>query len=451
MANKMTKAQSAQQEKERTKKWLEELLKDDGDLRALSKWKEKINIFDILQSAKTEIRHSKVLAWLLTVDGNHALGEAFVREFIKTVIKKNTDKSNDIFEWSFVDYTSQIVLTEQNNIDILVRFEGKDAKYVIAIENKTKTTEHKAGKSEKLQTDKYKEFVDNEYADYKKMYVYLTSMDDTPKNKAWCVISYEDVLSMIEAVRGKGPSPQAALIIDNYCDLIKKSLIGRDGDLFRECQEVYGKHPDAFKTLFDYCKNNRIKTKDPEMLGLCNRIYALYEQELDLVYENKEDETALLVEWLVDNIGKHKDFVLCENSNKTYVTFTSQRLNELIPSLPNAESSWGTKNTYQFWFYTVDYKKDKRIKLAIELGGDHLTEESKRVHETVIKKMKPSNKSPEYTYKIVRSKMIDLKKFWDGKELDDLDFSRVIQPAEDWVEKFVENLKKPQSEEAAKA
>ena len=90
-------------ELENKKQLLKNLIVNDNDLKALSKWLEKINIFYILNSGKTEIKHSKVLAWLLNVDGNHHLGDAFVKEFIKNVIKNNPEKSNDIFDWSFID------------------------------------------------------------------------------------------------------------------------------------------------------------------------------------------------------------------------------------------------------------------------------------------------------------------------------------------------------------
>ena len=90
---------------------LQKLIEEDSELRELSKYEEKINIFTIIKNGATEIRHSNILAWLLQVREYHGLGEAFLREFIKTAIRNNPDKAS-ILDWAFLDYSAQIVQTE---------------------------------------------------------------------------------------------------------------------------------------------------------------------------------------------------------------------------------------------------------------------------------------------------------------------------------------------------
>ena len=414
---------------------LKAFLLDIECLEPLAEWTEPLNIFDILKSGKTEIKHSKVLAWLMTVDGNHRLGDTFVREFVKKVIKNNPNMDYDLFDWSFIDYSSQIVRTEEHNIDITVRFEGIESKNIIVIENKTKTTEHTAGKSGKPQTVQYREQIEKDYGEYKKLFVYLTSMDEQPEDfEYWCVLSYDDILDIIETtIKDKELLPQVKLIIDNYCDLIKQSVIGRDTELFRECNLVYNNHREAIQLLFDYSKNKRIrsKNKNAELLKICDRVYALYEQELELIYQNKEDKTAQLVEKLVELICKTEDFEMTTSSGKTYVTFTSKALNDLIPELPTPISSWETKNTYQFWFHTVDYKSDEKIKLAVELGGNNLTGELTEIHNKIINGVKPSNMTSPYTYKILRS----------VSKIDFSDIDKGFDQALSHVKKWVEEIK----------
>ena len=41
---------------------LQELIVNDSDLRALSKFEDKINIFNIIKNGATEIRHSNILS-----------------------------------------------------------------------------------------------------------------------------------------------------------------------------------------------------------------------------------------------------------------------------------------------------------------------------------------------------------------------------------------------------
>ena len=419
---------------DREKSMLQELIKNDKDLKALSNWINKINIFEILKSGKTEIRHSKVLAWLMSADGNHCLGDAFIRAFVKKVIKNNPDMPYDLFDWAFIDYFSQIVRTEEDNIDIVVRFEGLESKNILVVENKTKTTEHKAGKTGISQSYSYRDKIEKKYADYKKLFVYLTPINEKPEDSEnWCVLSYDDVLDVIDtAIDGKDLLPQVRLIIENYCDLIKKNVIGRDDDLFKKCNLVYTNHQEVIDLLFNYCKNKRIKNKDEELLQTCNRVYALYEQELDLIYQNKVDETATLVEKVVGLINETPGLTLTSSSNKTYVMFTVNELNELIPQLSTPHSSWGTINTYHFWLYTVEYKNNKTLKLAFELGGKNLTREASEVHEKIIAAMKPSNKGTPYTFKIIKS----------IPQIDFNDVKSAFKNVCDYVKEWVEEIKK---------
>ena len=388
---------------EQNKALLKELIENDKDIRYLSKWVEKINIFDILKSSKTETKHSNLLAWLMTVDGNHQLGDAFVREFIKKVIKNNSEMKKDLFDWAFIDYSSQIVKTEDNDIDITIRFENLDSNNILVIENKTKSKEHNAGKSDTPQNLSYREYIENNYKDYKKLYVYLTPTGDQPEDaENWCILTYDDILDIIDSViSGKELLPQVKMLIDNYCDLIKKDVIGRNPDLYNDCNAVYDNHKEAIQLLFDYSKNNQFKNKDAELLKLCNKIYALYEDELDLIYQNKKDTTAQLVEELVKYINDTSDFEIAPSSGKSYVTFTSKALNSLIPLFDEDISSWGTKYSYQFWFYTVDYKNDKTIKLAFELGGNNTKVKNiYDIHKKIIDGIKPVNKNIDFKYKI---------------------------------------------------
>ena len=43
----------------------------------------RFNVFDVLRNAEYEIRHSNVLAWLLTPGETHGLGDKFLRGFIE--------------------------------------------------------------------------------------------------------------------------------------------------------------------------------------------------------------------------------------------------------------------------------------------------------------------------------------------------------------------------------
>ena len=54
-----------------------------------------LNLFSILKTESTEIRHSNVLAWLLDPNGNHELGTQFAEIFFGSI--RNALKNNEKF------------------------------------------------------------------------------------------------------------------------------------------------------------------------------------------------------------------------------------------------------------------------------------------------------------------------------------------------------------------
>jgi hypothetical protein len=422
---------------------LQKLIEEDSELRKLSEYEEKINIFTIIKNGATEIRHSNILAWLLQVREHHGLGESFLREFIKAVIRNNPDKAS-ILDWAFLDYSAQIVQTEDKNIDITIKFEN--TKHVIAIENKTKSSEHKAGNSENKQTTEYRRRIEDDCDGYEKLFVYLTPDGDLPADEDWCILSYQDILTIIEdLLKSNSLLPEVALILSNYCSLIKSDVIGRDNKLFAACNNVYKRHRLALDLLLDYSSNKtKVKQIDPANAELCGRVYSLYENEIELIRKNQVDEVAELALKLANYIDKEDGLSLSESAGKTYIFFTSQELDQYLPRLKTNEGSWGTKNSYHFWFYTGQYRSKKTLRFALELGGLGLSEEDKTTRAKIISKLKPNDKRPEYRYKIIKSKAIPMPKKAEGETLTEEEISTIfkkgLQSVKDWTKDCIKAL-----------
>jgi hypothetical protein len=415
---------------------LQELIVNDSDLRALSKFEDKINIFNIIKNGATEIRHSNILAWLLHVRENHGLGELFVRELIKAAIRNNPGKGN-ILDWAFLDYSAQIVETEKHKIDILVRFET--TKHIIAIENKTKSTEHDAAQTGEKQTIIYRNRVEKDYPEHKKLFIYLTPTGDFPADDQWCVLSYEDILSIIEPLlANKNTLPEVELILSNYCALIKSDVIGKDNALFTACNAVYQNHADALDLLFQYA-NKKPKNKDSQLIALCNKIYSLYETELAMVRKNWEDPVTKLVNTLFNCIKKEEGFELSQSAGKTYVSFSSHALDQYLPRLEKPNSSWGTTNTYLFWIRTNDYKENGVLRFALEFGGWNLPENTYANQNKIASALKPNVNRSEYQYKIIRSVSVDIGTNPTDDQIVSV-FQQCIALANQWTEECIRIL-----------
>ena len=68
-------------------KELENFLLHTDCLNALNPWLDNFNIFDVLKLSRTEIRHSNMISWLLNPHENHGLGDSFIRELIRIIIR----------------------------------------------------------------------------------------------------------------------------------------------------------------------------------------------------------------------------------------------------------------------------------------------------------------------------------------------------------------------------
>ncbi len=68
---------------------LDAFLVDNRELEQLHARLSAFNLFSILRIDHAEIRHSNVLAWLLTPGESHGLGPVFLRRFLSRLLMDN--------------------------------------------------------------------------------------------------------------------------------------------------------------------------------------------------------------------------------------------------------------------------------------------------------------------------------------------------------------------------
>lgn len=171
------------------KKCLKNLLEDMDDIEEkLSKWTGKTNIFQILKLSKNEIRHSNFLAFLFAPNETHNLSDEFFKMFLKRYIDSNDDTKAAInyFDALLNSYENLIVYRENKNIDILLVSEKN--KIVVCIENKILSSESGG------QLNKYQRYIERNYSNYKKIFVFLTPDGNEPTNPSWGIITYKNIV-----------------------------------------------------------------------------------------------------------------------------------------------------------------------------------------------------------------------------------------------------------------
>lgn len=313
-------------------KALREFLLDIGCLDKLSKWTNRFNLFDVLKITRTEIRHSNVLAWLLDPHENHGLGSTVLQGFVRFAASSFDDK--DLFGELLMDLSSFTVQREWKKIDIFAL--SDESRYVIAIENKIDSGEHSD------QLNRYRSIIEKAYPGWKIRYIFLSPQgDDASDRENWLPMSYSDVLEIIEpAIEGKQLSEGAAILIDNYLEMIRRDIVD-----------------------------------DVELATICSEIYAKHKRALDLIYENMPDKKTAMAEIFVDWARDKEEagaLSLAEKKcSKTYTRFTTPGMSRLLPPGKDTLGGWNTPDNY--FYEIVCNSDDYRLQMCVSASG--LTEE----------------------------------------------------------------------------
>ncbi|MDO5519022.1 MAG: PD-(D/E)XK nuclease family protein [bacterium] len=357
------------------KEVLQEFLLDIECLDELLPWTKKFNIFDVLKLARTEIRHSNMLAWLFDPNENHGLGSMFLAGFVKRIVENACDNKYDIFSLLLMDFHSFVVYREWKNIDILLV--SDEEKKLIAIENKVGSQEHSN------QLNRYRHILEETYSDYQRILIYLTPDGTEPSDSEnWIISSYIDVVEVLEMICNRiDLKPEIELMICNYIEIIRREVVD-----------------------------------DQQLVEVCNKIYNKHKRALDLIFEHRIDGNDRKKDIIIDTLKElenNGDIILRDNiGNNKYFMFSTAKMNEYLGELDNEVSTWGTKSVYYYW---VCLEKTY-IGCAFELGGVNITDEQRSKMDMIIKMEKPNDNKFDFKFKKIYTEKRNLTEMEEDDE-----------------------------------
>lgn len=323
---------------------LKNFLLDIDCLDQLDEWTGKFNMFDILKITRAEIRHSNLLAWLLTPNENHGLNDSIIKGFIQYAVTALPKESEDIFDALLMDFRSFALLREWHHIDILAVSEKE--KHVLCIENKIDSREHDN------QLARYQKTIEETFPDFKRRtYIYLSPAGaDSSIPDTWISMSYNDVIQIIEnACKKIKLLPEAELLINNYIETIRRDIVG-DERLAKICAEIYSKHKRA----------------------------------LDLIYENKPDRASDVAEyfrnWGVQKTQSGEIEIVLDKCSKTYTRFKTATMSEILPDAEEATSGWNTRNYY---FYELINNGGVEFYIQISFSSKNIPDKLREICDKI--------------------------------------------------------------------
>jgi hypothetical protein len=328
---------------------LENFLLENEELEKLESLLAEFNVFETLDAVRAEIRHSNVLAWLMSPNANHGLGDRFLRSFLKHLFADNRDAIKSeltFFHIEGFNLDDVEIRREWNRIDLLLVSEANNL--VVVIENKVGTDEHDD------QLNRYFRLVSEEFPECHKIFVFLTPEGLTPSDEAnWIIFDYPRIYYILRRLlesRKNTLSEGACDFINQYCIILR-----------------------------------RYSMPGSEIEEICRRIYQKHRQALDLIFEYKSD-SQLEVSEIVQDLVKKNDNLVVDGATKTVIRFTSRRLDDVIPK---KGQGWVSSNRILLFEFDNDGERGM-LRLYIGPGDNEIRN---RLHAIAKKDTKLFNMS----------------------------------------------------------
>ena len=318
---------------------------EDLKLKRLDQLLAEFNLFEVLSIARSELLHSRVVAWLLDSHGSHGLGDAFLRGFLRQAalaanrVGIDTRTPNDIDGWNL---DSAEVFRERHNIDILVIDECNEL--VCLIENKIDSGEHSN------QLSRYLSTVRRTYQRLTPLPVFLTPSGTRPANaqdaKEYASLGYESIASLIgEMLETEGTCIRASVadFLKQYELTLRRSVLEIPSDIDRLAYKIYSEHQEAIDLIVQARSKlsaanwdiieSAVENFAPDLrlFSRSSRLLKYVSRSLEQVAELREgeDETGLITMF---------DFLFFQESVRlrlmvgTGPRTTRKRLHELTPT-----------------------------------------------------------------------------------------------------------------------
>ena len=331
-------------------------LEADTSFQQLSQKMQTLNIFEVLGITNAEIRHSNFLAWLLDPNGNHGMGDKFLREFVSKLGQREVVPEN---------VTVCIVRREWQHIDLLVLCQKE--KYLLCVENKVFSEEHDN------QLRRYRDMLLEEYPDYTMSFAFLSPDGIAPLSaddqQYWQTVSYADILDAIESAKGGSALlPEVNMLLDHYTAAVRRHIVG-DDNIKKLCQDFYDRHKEVLDTIYENCKTS-----------------------LNPICEVAED-------WCREKSEQGELIFSPQWSNNTYTRFTTEAIRKLFPQHTKPISGWKTTDMA---FYEI-IKLENYFKITLSLCSDNLTDEQRAACDRVSQALNRPDRKEDWRWKRIRN------------------------------------------------
>lgn len=237
---------------------IENFLINNARVSEIEAYLTKFNPLTVMKIEKMEIRHSAILGWLLNPNGNHGIGDWFLKAFLSEALKgtKLPISALDVFS---SELSSANVYIEHDNIDILIEIPNE--KWIFIIENKV------GSKQSKNQLKKYRELMekrfspksdskDKEEKKYKICGVFLTLNYEEPDDDKYAPIRYVECHKLLALLLKQHRDSLSSKVLDfihHYTEVVERecNMSDENEDMIQLAKKLYREHKDVIKFIYE--------------------------------------------------------------------------------------------------------------------------------------------------------------------------------------------------------
>lgn len=243
----------------------DELFVNDEKLGKIQAYLNRFNPIRVMKMESMEIRHSSILAWLMTPDETHGLEDRFLKAFLVEALKKEVTV-NRIAEG---DLKTALVSVERqlrdSNKKIDIFIQDAHNKQVFIIENKYYSAQH----GDQLAT--YRESVEREFGDAVSVKgIFLSLHDEIPEDGKYARIGYHVIPEILEGVVKDMTEGEVKAFILHYLDILEEGvgMSKSQKDMISSARSIFRKHRKLLKFINDYGRTAEFLPAVTAMIGV---------------------------------------------------------------------------------------------------------------------------------------------------------------------------------------
>jgi hypothetical protein len=382
---------------------LEALVIENADLQELEQLLDPFNIFEAIGVVRQELRHSDFLAFLLDPQQNHGLGDLFARRLLQRILRAPHIAAVPItpLDLDLLRLDEAEVRREWQNIDILLLDESR--RLAVIIENKIDSGE------QGNQLCRYWATVQQHFPGFGIIGIFLTPEGQLPSDERYIPASYQLIRQLIEDLAQNQMvqvGPDVRLLMSHYAQMLRRNIVD-----------------------------------EPEIAGLCRRIYQKHRRALDLIYEYRPDRQQEL--WgVIEKLVRERRELVLDHSSKSYIRFCHAGWD--VPRLREGYGWTPSGRTLLFEFRN----EPTRLQVQLVLGPGP-EESRKHIFDMALQHrppFNPSSRSLSTKWNTLFSRLVLNPRLYEDRTLEELE-ADVRKQWSQFVEQTLPEIVKTVAEE----